>query len=190
MTVPTPDEVLVLIASAVREARRRRKWSQAKLAETAGVSLAQIGLLEKGSNVSVVFLSKVATALDLMLSLTEATAQRDAGAARLDAFELLRKTDLLATLVDDLRSVAVDAVLPPAERGQLRDTQIVDRFIERALESGDRRGFERLGEMIHRMSREAEGPPHADAASSVPEVLTNKTTAAAQRRRTKKRERE
>ena len=188
VTVSTPAEVLVLIASAVREARRRRSWSQARLAKAAGVSLAQIGLLEKGSNVSVAFLSKVASALDLVVSVTDATIQVDAGSGRLDAFELIRKTELLAILVDDLRGIASNAVLPHGDRAKLKDTRLVERFIERAL-AADESGYERLGEAIRSLSREGQPSLRGDSSPSIHERTAVKASVAHQRR-TRKTERE
>ena len=188
MTVSTPAEVLVLIASAIREARRRRSWSQARLAKAAGVSLAQVGLLEKGANVSVAFLSKVAGALDLTVSLADASVEVDVRPGRIDAFELIRKTELLAIVVDDLRGIATNAVLPPLDDGEkLKDTRLVERFIDRAL-AADESGYERLGEAIRSLSREAPLSLPGES-SAMPEPTAAKAIAAPHQRRARKTER-
>ena len=105
------DQGLRTFGSVVRAARLARKMTQAELARTAGVSLAQLALFEKGRNVSLLFLLKVANALDLSIAL-DGTEQPAAANGGLDVFELVRITDLFAALVDHLRGFATHAVLP------------------------------------------------------------------------------
>lgn len=154
--MPTPpDELLRILATTVRAARQAMALSQAALAREAGVSLAQLALFEKGRNVSVLFLSKVATALHLHISLTADGTAPDSAAdtARLDVFELIRRLDLLATLVADTRAYATTAVLSPTERGKLKDTPVVTAFIDRVL--SDEEGVQRLADAMHDLSSEA-----------------------------------
>lgn len=53
------------VGRAVRDARRERKWSQTKLAHEAGVSRPTIARIERGDDVSVATLAKVAAAAGL-----------------------------------------------------------------------------------------------------------------------------
>lgn len=161
----TPDETLHLFASVIRTRRAAKGWSQTKLASEAGVSLAQVSLLERGSNVSVVFLSKVARALELTLFLADGTEQMAEGTAHLDVFELIRKTDLLALLVDDLRAFATNSVLPSTGQGKLKDTPLVEEFLDRVL--ADERGVQRLAEAMLNLSSEAQVPTLAKAPSGL-----------------------
>ena len=53
------------VGSAVRDARRERKWSQTKLGHEAGVSRPTIARIERGDDVSVATLGKVTAAVGL-----------------------------------------------------------------------------------------------------------------------------
>jgi transcriptional regulator with XRE-family HTH domain len=57
--------MLKLLGESIRLARQQRHLTQERLAQLAGVSRWQLALLEKGNNVSVAFLLKVAAALEL-----------------------------------------------------------------------------------------------------------------------------
>ncbi len=59
------------IAAAVRVARKARRWSQTELASRAGVSRPTIARLESASSVSSATLMKVASALNLRLTLDQ-----------------------------------------------------------------------------------------------------------------------
>lgn len=152
----SPDELLRFIASVVRTARQGRRWSQARLAAEAGVSLAQVGLLEKGGNVTLLFLCKIANALDLRISLSDAAGQ----AEEESLFELVRRLDLLAILASDLRAFATAAIITPSgTRAEFKEATDVAAFIARVLEGGDDAGIQRLAEAIHNFSTEASAVP-------------------------------
>src|SRR5438477_730327 len=73
-----------MLGDTVRSTRIKRGLTQAKLARLAGVSRRHLAALEKGANVSVNVLKKVATVLDLteiqLGGLSVRTAPGDAGA--------------------------------------------------------------------------------------------------------------
>jgi len=54
-----------MLGETVRSARIKKGLTQAKLARLAGVSRRHLAALEKGANVSVLVLKKVASVLDL-----------------------------------------------------------------------------------------------------------------------------
>ena len=54
---------------SIREARRQRGWTQAQLAQRAGVSRPTVARVETGSNISTSTLEKVAKALGLSMQL-------------------------------------------------------------------------------------------------------------------------
>src|SRR6059058_5741670 len=54
-----------MLGATVRESRIGKGWTQAHLARMAGVSRRHLAALEKGANVSILVLRKVATVLDL-----------------------------------------------------------------------------------------------------------------------------
>ncbi|HEX8252934.1 MAG TPA: hypothetical protein VF846_07305 [Thermoanaerobaculia bacterium] len=76
----------------------------------------------------------------------------DSGREGLNAFELIESLDLLAALVEHLRGFAINAVLPPSERGKLKDSIALRDFVARHL--GDDDGYERLGKAILRLSED------------------------------------
>lgn len=61
----TPMEINRLIASRVREIRKRRKLSQEKLSEKSGVSLGSVKRFESSGEISLISLTKIAIALDM-----------------------------------------------------------------------------------------------------------------------------
>jgi len=68
MTSPS-QKLLRTIAANLAGARHARKWSQQELADSSGVSLRMIGLIETGeSNVSLATLGSLAAALNLTFS--------------------------------------------------------------------------------------------------------------------------
>jgi transcriptional regulator with XRE-family HTH domain len=110
--VAPPLEALGLL---IRAARMKRRVTQQRAAKGAGVSRKQWGLLERGANVSVVFLRKVATYLDLKeLPLGEGL-QGTTTSSAFDAVALLHLSDDLAAIVERLNVLAIDAALPPSE---------------------------------------------------------------------------
>lgn len=161
------DQGLRTFGSVVRAARLARKMTQAELARTARVSLAQLALFEKGRNVSLLFLLKVANALELSITL-DGTVPSAAPSNGVDVFELVRITDLFAALVDHLRDFATNAVLPPSERGKLKDADAVEEFIAR--HARDEEGFARLAAAIGIQSSEAAVPRQAKPPKSLPKA--------------------
>jgi len=158
------DEALRTFGSVVRAARQARHMTQAELAGAAGVSLAQLALFEKGRNVSLLFLLKVANALGLSISLDE-SARSSAAHRDLDVFELVRITDLFAALVERLRDFATNAVLPPSERGRLEDARAVEEFIARHTQSEE--GVARLVAAMEKLSTESDARGHARPSASL-----------------------
>jgi transcriptional regulator with XRE-family HTH domain len=162
------DEGLRTFGSMIRAARLARQLTQAELARAAGVSLAQLALFEKGRNVSLLFLLKVANALDLSLSVG-GTGHSASPLGGLDVFELVRITDLFAALVEHLRGFATNAVLPPSERGKLRDAHAVEEFIAR--HARDEEGVARLAAALEKLSNEADARDRTKPPAPVTKVV-------------------
>jgi transcriptional regulator with XRE-family HTH domain len=166
-------DVLITFGSAIRAARRRRAWSQARLASEAGVSLAQLALMEKGRNVSVLFLTKVADVLGLSLALVSGAASDGDGSGRMNISDLVRRTDLIALLAAELRDYAINAALPAEQREALPDTEVVSAFVGRVLD--DDAGMQRLVEAMHRMSAEGRAPRRVDVRTAPVSKRARKT---------------
>src|ERR1700741_3966193 len=101
-----------MLGDVVRETRNKKGLTQAKLARLAGVSRRHLAALEKGANVSVLVLRKVASVLDL--------SEIELGGVSLIVSS--RDTDVnLAVLADTIRDAhagvsRTDALLSRAER--------------------------------------------------------------------------
>ncbi|MFD4181982.1 helix-turn-helix transcriptional regulator [Rhodococcus sp. NPDC058514] len=63
---------LASVGDAVRNARRKRGWSQTQLGEEAGVSRPTIARIERGDDVSVATLAKVIAAVGLTVKIEAA----------------------------------------------------------------------------------------------------------------------
>ena len=61
----TPNEIDLLIAGRLRDIRRRRRISQARLAEKSGVSLGSIKRFEQTGEISLHSLTKLSLALEV-----------------------------------------------------------------------------------------------------------------------------
>lgn len=61
----TPQEINLKIAERIRIIRRRRKISQEKLSEKAGVSLGSVKRFERTGEISLLSLTKLAISLDI-----------------------------------------------------------------------------------------------------------------------------
>lgn len=61
----TPQEINLKIAERLRTIRKRRKLSQEKLGEKAGVSLGSVKRFEKTGEISLLSLTKISIALDM-----------------------------------------------------------------------------------------------------------------------------
>ncbi|MFD4266871.1 helix-turn-helix domain-containing protein [Rhodococcus sp. NPDC058481] len=67
-----PAMSLASVGDAVRNARRKRGWSQTQLGEEAGVSRPTIARIERGDDVSVATLAKVIAAVGLTVKIEAA----------------------------------------------------------------------------------------------------------------------
>lgn len=155
--MPTPEEGVQLLGAAIRSARITRGLTQQALAREAKVSRAQLALFEKGGNVSVKFLLKLAHFLEFPLFANlDGTAQPRSGPGGLNVFELIRSLDLVAAMVERMRVLSMEAVLPPSA-SDLKDTPALREFIDRHAADG----FARLEEALFRFSDEANAPQPA-----------------------------
>ena len=149
--LPTPEAGIRSIGATIRAARLARGLTQQKAAKEAKISRAQLALLEQGGNVSIKFLLKIAKFLDLTNIPLDGTVQLTSGVREgLNVFEVIQSLDLLAALVEHLRGLAMTAVLPPSERGKLKDTLALTDFVARHL--GDDVGVQRLAKAITQLS--------------------------------------
>jgi len=146
--LPVPDDGLQMLGSTLRAARLARGLTQQRTAKLAQVSRAQLALAERGGNISVKLLLKIARSLDLTTIPLDGTVQLTAGGEGLNVVEMLQSLDLLAWLVEHLRGVTMHAVLPPSERGTLRDAPAFKRFVETLLRESDTEGTEHLAKAI------------------------------------------
>ncbi len=67
---------VAVLGEVIRIGRKKRGWSQAALATSAGVSRPTVARIESGQDVSATSLSKIAAALDLHLRLLDASRTR------------------------------------------------------------------------------------------------------------------
>lgn len=67
---PTTGFSMEDLADRIRESRAEHEWTQAELAEQAGVSRPTVARVERGDDVSTATLVKVAAALGLKVELT------------------------------------------------------------------------------------------------------------------------
>jgi transcriptional regulator with XRE-family HTH domain len=170
--LPTPEEGLSSLGAFVRAARMARGITQARAAREARVSRKQLALLEKGGNVSVKFLLRLARYLDVTHLPLDGTVQLVAGQGGLNVFELLQALDLLAAFVEHLRGFAMDAVLPPSERKKLIDTPAFRDFVTALLGEGNAAGTERLAQAITRFTDDATGRTPLPRAAEEPAAHT------------------
>src|SRR6267378_4137492 len=99
-----------MLGETVRETRIRKGLTQARLARLAGVSRRHLSALEKGANVSVLVLRKVASVLELTEIHLGTLALHSTGAAAMSL-------PLLTDTIRDARAetMRVDAILARAE---------------------------------------------------------------------------
>jgi transcriptional regulator with XRE-family HTH domain len=137
------SEEIEQLGGMIRAARKARGYTQQEVADGADVSRAQLADFEKGANVSLLFLLKIARFLDISnLSLTGGV-EVTTTATGIDVVHLFRLLDLLNVTIEEVRSGIVDAAFPPSERsGNLRDTPVLKAFFEK--HGGDDRGLARL----------------------------------------------
>ncbi|HUP61366.1 MAG TPA: helix-turn-helix domain-containing protein [Thermoanaerobaculia bacterium] len=121
---------LEILGMVVQGTRLKRGLTQERAARAAGVSRKQWALLEKGENVSVVFLRKVARSLglDSVPLGEELEGSMTGGASALHVPALLHLCDEMLALVERMRILTFDAVLPPSER--TGDAAAISAFLE------------------------------------------------------------
>jgi len=125
---PAPQAMFETFGQFIRLARIERNLTQARLAELAGVSRRQLHQMERGANVSLAFLVKVAGALELtevpigFLTLRAATAATPALLAAAKALAVMRNA------LKQTHEASVDLECAAEELGALR---------ARAAEPGD-----------------------------------------------------
>lgn len=169
--LPPPEEGLQVLGSTIRAARKARGLTQQRTAREADVSRAQLALLEKGENVSVKFILKIARFLDLREIPLDGSVRFTAGRGATNVLELIDSADLLIALAEHLRAFAIDAIMPASGRPSLKDTPAVREFLERHGTEAD--AFARLSDAVLRLSHEsrtAAPSPEADASAPAPRV--------------------
>src|SRR5258708_28433226 len=129
--LPTEEESLASLGVFIRIARMERGITQVQAARDAGVSRKQLMLLEKGENVSVKFLLRVARYLELTAIPLDGHLQLVSGGPGLNVLELVKDLDLLITVAEHARDFAFDAVLPASERRKQRDTPAFRELVAR-----------------------------------------------------------
>lgn len=175
--IPESRETLEVLGAFIRAARMARGINQQRAAREAKVSRQQLAILEKGGNVSILFLLKIARYLEIQNIPLDGTIELVSGQSGLNVTQLIGALDVLSTYVDDLRSFAVDAVLPPSERRTLRDAPALRDFVAR--HATEEKGLARLGEAMRAMGTER--PPQRQP--SVPHEEPAPARKRAQRRR-------
>jgi transcriptional regulator with XRE-family HTH domain len=143
-----------------------RGLTQQRAAKEAKVSRAQLALLEQGGNVSIKFLLKIARFLDLTDIPLDGGVQLRTGAGEgLNVVELVDALDLVASLVEHVRGVAISSILPPSERAKLQDTHALREFVGKHL--GDDSSIQRIASAIAALSDDSPAgasPPRPEAA--------------------------
>ena len=71
----TPEEINLKIADRLKNIRKRRRISQKKLSEISGVSYGSIKRIETTGQISLLSLTRIATALDVVNELREIFSQ-------------------------------------------------------------------------------------------------------------------
>ena len=71
----TPEEIKLKIADRLKNIRKRRRISQKKLSEISGVSYGSIKRFETTGQISLLSLTRIATALDVVNELREIFSQ-------------------------------------------------------------------------------------------------------------------
>lgn len=112
--------MLESLGECIRLARLERKLTQARLAELAGVSRAQLHQLEKGANVSIVFLIKVARVLELTEVPVGFLTLRAATAATPALMATARALDVMRDVLKQMAVVSVELERAEAEIDALR----------------------------------------------------------------------
>jgi transcriptional regulator with XRE-family HTH domain len=177
--LPEPEAGVQSIGATIRAARIARGLTQQRAAKAANVSRAQLALLEQGGNVSIKFLLKISRYLELTTIPLDGTVRLTSGAREgVKLFDLIQSLDLLAALVDRLRDFAMQAVLPPSERGKLDDTLALREFVAKHL--GDDVGVQRLAKAVAGLSDDV------PAGATPPRITEDAAVTARRERRTRR----
>ena len=157
--MPAPFQSLGFLIQA---ARTKRGLTQHDAARGAGVSRKQWSRLEQGHNVSVLFLRKVAAYLDLTELPLGDGLRGTTGAGAFDVAVLMRMSDELAAVVEQLRAFALDAALPPSER--THDAAAIASFVEKSGRLAPAHAPD-LRQALQRLASDVVSPPEKPLAS-------------------------
>jgi transcriptional regulator with XRE-family HTH domain len=124
-----PDHPLRELGLVIREARELRKLTQHAAAKQAGVSRRQWALLEAGGNVTIRFLMRIATFLDLRTIPLSGSVAISRDRNDYNAFDLLGVADEFEVLVERLRQFALGSVLGALDRTGMDATEAVRKFV-------------------------------------------------------------
>jgi transcriptional regulator with XRE-family HTH domain len=127
------------LGAFIREARVARGITQARAAREAGVSRRHFALIEGGANVTVDIVLRIAHYLELSHVPLDGTFQLTAGHSGLNLSQLMDTLDLLGLVVEQVRGIVLDAVLPPSETRKPRDTQALEELLARLQGNEERR---------------------------------------------------
>jgi transcriptional regulator with XRE-family HTH domain len=148
----TSDEELAILGATVRAARKARGLTQQGTAKAVDVSRAQLAGLERGANVSVKFLLKVAHHLELFDIPLDGKVRITSGQPGVNIVEVLHVLDLSDALIEYLRATLIETILPSSERSTLKETPALKEFVAR--HTGSAEGLSRLGDALLEFSRE------------------------------------
>ena len=181
----TPDDEIRLIGATIRAHREARRLTQQKAAKGAKVSRSQLAALERGGNVSAKLLLKITRYFGLSVKVAEDVDGEPvsiaAAANELNILEVIRSLDLVVGVVEHIRRLATNTLLPAAsDQVALQDTPVLREFLARHL--GDDTGLDRLAHAIVGLSDEVSA---AAAAPRRPD--RNSTQEAAERTRPRRR---
>lgn len=167
MNAAKKSRPLAAFGVLVRATRLKKGLTQQLAANGATVSRKQWALLEQGHNASADFIRKVAAFLDLRVVPLGDNVEATLGGAGIDITMLFRLADELIELstafAERLRTFALDAAMPPSERGA--DARAIGALAERDGEAA--RHGAAVSRAIQNLAGEAvpKRPPSARAVS-------------------------
>jgi transcriptional regulator with XRE-family HTH domain len=156
---------LELVGQVIHGTRLKHGLTQQRAAKLAGVSRKQWALLEKGENVSVVFLQKVMRSLGLKQCPIAEDLEATSSTRGVDGDELLRLSAALALIVQRIERLAFETVLPPSERAG--DAAAIDAYL-RESESLPPALLARVKETLHRTASEGAAVPPQQSPTRTP----------------------
>jgi transcriptional regulator with XRE-family HTH domain len=167
------EDHLAILGATIRAARKARGLTQQGTAKAVGVSRAQLAGLERGANVSVKFLLKIAHFLGLSDIPLDGKVRVTSDQEGPNIAEILQALDLSDALTEYLRVALLETILPSNERVTLKETPALKEFVARHVGSAE--GLARLGDAILRFSR-------GTASAAPPKILENESRAKEARR--------